>query len=96
MEEMKGEREGGDEKNSGFSCRTLSVRLGENPLTINPLIGDGLIALNYPESRARTFRRNVGKNKRTSLSTKKRLQPAERECRLRYRTTFSVGRRRTV
>lgn len=34
--------------------------LGENPLTINPLIGDGLIALNYPESRARVFKRNVG------------------------------------
>lgn len=58
-------------------CRRCCTALGKTPLTINPLIGDGLIASNYPESLARVLRKNVGKNNRERVG--EAVQPAERE-----------------
>jgi len=63
--------------------------LGENPLTINPLISLRLIASNYPESRTCTFRRNVANKNVEQVNIAKRgeaVTTAERDA------DYDIGR----
>lgn len=88
-----GEGEEGARKQSwGWSSHSVvdTARfLGKTPLTINLLIGDRLIASNYPKSCARVFRKNVGKNNRERVGEE--VTTRGERCRFGYRT-FSPNR----
>jgi len=79
----------------GICRRRGAARHGarETPLTINPLIGDGLIASNYPESRA-SGRTEEGKNKRALRAHRSGTTCGERDAGLGYRTAVSGGTNR--